>query len=274
MPRLSDSTKLLFRCTISLSIAVGGVRRISTRGDIVDRGADGALLLLFPPGKRPDLRALRAAVGQAARTRITHEIDGGETVELLRDGLTYDLTGLAPHPAAAFAPPRHGFGVEREGTFEAMVICPGAHIAAGAHTMPVVRTLAGIAAELAPNLPGLAAMGWPPASSAIEPGFFASTVGKWLEGGAFPALGLTAFTIDSAGSLRSEGLAWFTGQEIALDAALAEDRAAATRLAIRLVNQLVGRGPLATAEAILGPDGEQLLLEPVESGAVVRVRRG
>jgi hypothetical protein len=234
-------------------------------------------MLLFPRGKRPAIDVVREAVAQADRTEITYEAAGGELVELLRDGLTYDLVGLAPHPAVEYPAPRHSIGIEREiaaQDLEAVALQPGVHIAAGAHTMPVTRTLAGLAADLSPRLGALVGIGWPPAGTFIGPESFASTVSAWLGGGAFPALGLTAFAPDADGGLRSDGLAWFTGQEIALEAALCEDRARATRLAIRLVNQLVGRGAMTAPELIAGPDGERLLLEPVADSATVRVRRG
>jgi hypothetical protein len=220
---------------------------------------------------------VRNAVGAASRTTLTLELEGGSAAELLRDGLAYDLLGLSPGPPVGHASARHAYGFAGEppptDTLEAIALRPGDHIAAGARAMPVVRTLAGIAAELAPHLPGLEAIAWPPAATLIGPSFFASTVAKWLDGGAFPALGLTAFAPDEDGGLRSEGLAWFGAQEIVLDPALAEDRAAATRLAIRLVNQLAGRGALGAAELVVGPDGERLLLEPGDGG-VLRVRRG
>jgi hypothetical protein len=234
-------------------------------------------MLLFPRGERPDASALCTGVASAARTSVVHAFADGHALELLRDGLTFDLVGLAPGPPMRVETARHLFGVEPDfavGRHEALALQPGPHIAAGAHSVTVVRTLAGIAAELAPHLPRLAALGWAPASALIGPDFFASTVSKWLDGGAFPALGLTAFAPDDDGSLRSEGLAWFTGQEIALDPALCDYRAAAVRLAIRLVNQLVGRGALSAAELIVGPEGERLLLEPDRADRVVRVRRG
>jgi hypothetical protein len=53
-----------------------------------------------------------------------------------------------------------------------------------------------------------------------------------------------------------------------------EDRAAGTRLGVRLVDQLVGRPALTQGEAVIGPDGQRLMLEPSRDRRLVGVRRG
>lgn len=251
--------------------------------DPLDLGTrEGALLLLFARGQRPDARALLAAVEAADRLAITHEIRDEALgvvsgVELLRDGMTYDLTGLAPGAAAPLPPARHRYGFDEatgDGALEALALRPGPHVSAGARSMPVVRTMAAVAGALQPHMGELRAIAWPPAGTLIGPGFFASSVAAWLAGGAFPALGLTAFADDIDGSLRSEGLAWFTGQELRIAQELAKDRVAAARLGVRLVNQLVLQGKVTANEAIVGPDGGRLALEPTRDGRIVRVRRG
>ena len=49
------------------------------------------------------------------------------------------------------------------------------------------------------------------------------------------------------------------------------DRADAVRLAVRLVNLLVGTGKLADTQRITAPDGGTLRLEPSANGRFVRV---
>ena len=191
--------------------------------------------------------------------------------------MTYDLFGAAPGPGIQLPLLGYRLGVSRElaeGGHEALALQPGPHLAPGARTMPVVRTMMGVAAMIITHLPGLRAVGWPAAGTMIGPDFFVSSMIAWLAGGAFPALGLTAFVPVADGSLRSEGLAFFTGQELQLATELAKDRAAGTRLGVRLVNQLVGQGQVTAAEAIIGPDGERLTLEPSPDARTVRVRRG
>jgi hypothetical protein len=131
-----------------------------------------------------------------------------------------------------------------------------------------------VATMIVPHLSGLQAVAWPAAGTLIGPDFFVSSMTAWVSGGAFPALGLTAFAADPEHGLRSEGLAFFTGQELELEPALAEDRTAGVRLGIRLVNHLVGQGRVTEIEAIMGPEGERLTLDPDAAAHLIRVRRG
>lgn len=190
--------------------------------------------------------------------------------------MTYDLTGLAPGSPAHAPTHRHRFGVPDDvdpARLEGVALEPGPHLVAGAHSIPVVRSMAAIAADLAGFLPSLVAIGWPPARSLVGAEFFRSSVAAWLAGGAFPSLGFTAFEEDGQGGMVSEGLAWFTGQELRFSNDLSKDRAAAARLGIRLVNQLVAQGRVDANDDIVGPDGARLALEPSRDGKVVRVRR-
>ena len=81
--------------------------------------------------------------------------------EILRDGMTYDLTGVAPGPAETMTPIRHRYGLEDVidvSEFEALALRPGPHLVAGAHSLPVVRTMAGIGAALVIGLGGVRAV--------------------------------------------------------------------------------------------------------------------
>lgn len=239
------------------------------------------MLLLFRPGQRPDAAGLVAAADRAGCLAITHRMVDQDTgavtgCELLRDGLTYDLTGLRPDPARAVPAPRHRYGLPdgiEPGSLEGAALHPGPHLAAGNRSIPVVRAMAGIAADLVGALPGLVAVAWPPARTIVGAEFFASSVAAWRAGGAFPSLGFTAFDDDPQGGMVSEGLAWFTGQELRFANDLAKDRIGAARLGVRLVNQLVSQGPITANEFIVAPDGGRLALEPTRDGKVVRVRR-
>jgi hypothetical protein len=226
---------------------------------------------------------LREVAAGADRLTVTSMLgEGGGAlasvgVELLRDGMTYDLLGAAPGPAFGIPPSRHRLGVSAElaeAECEALALRPGPHLASGARTLPVVRTMMSVASMIVAHLPGLRAVAWPVAGTVIGPDFFVSSMTAWIAGGAFPALGLTAFAPDSDQTLRSEGLAFFIGQELRLEPAIAADRVAATHLGIRLVNHLVGHGRVRATEAILGPEGERYTLDPDRDGRLVSVRRG
>jgi hypothetical protein len=139
--------------------------------------------------------------------------------------------------------------------------------------MPVIRAMAGLAANLC-ALKGLVAVAWHPARSCIGPRYFTSIIGNWLEGGVFPGLGLVGLTTVADGGIQSEGLAFFTSQELRIEPELTEDRAAAAKIAVRLIDRLVDHGPLTSADDVAGPEGRPLRVEPSTNGRFVRVWSG
>lgn len=241
--------------------------------------APTGLFLLFPARNRPDAARLRRAIAAEQRIAVSHEPAGRGSappgwLELLCDGMTFDLAGLAPADPAPLPALDYRFDCPADllaSRKAALRLVPGPHLEPGANTLPVVRTMAGLGAALARVLPDIRAFAWGPSGSLIGPGFFATTVEAWLAGGPFPALGFTAFRPTLDDGLQSVGLAFFTGQELRIEPALATDRTAATRLGVRLVNLLVGAGPLAQAEHVTAPDSRPLRLEPSPNGRFVRV---
>lgn len=219
-------------------------------------------------------RALAPAPDRLVPISVTHCSPPGEGwVELLSSGMTFDLSGLGP--ALAAPPPqvryRLGIGEGAEAGLEAVALVPGPHMAGGGSLLPVVRAMSGVAAVLAAAL-GARAVCWLPAASAIEPAFFARTTRAWLEGGPFPALGLTAFRTNPDGSVESCGLAHFTGQELWVEPCLGLAQADMVKLAIRAVDRLVEAGPVRASLALAGPAGEALVLEPVADGSTLVLR--
>lgn len=196
-------------------------------------------------------------------------------LELLANGLTFDLTGLAPQAPIQVPATIHSFGLSERldiGQHQAVLITPGPHLAAGGAMFPVVRTLAMIAAQLA-ELEGVDAVAWHPARAVSDAGYFSRGVLRWLEGGAFPGLGLSALTPTPEGGLASEGLSLFTGQELRLAPDIVADRAEGAKIALRLLNWLVENGHIADPLEFIGPSGETLRLSPSENGTIVDVRR-
>ena len=195
-------------------------------------------------------------------------------LEMLSLGLTFDLTGLAPGAAEMFPAIRHRFGLSDSfgGAIEAIGLYPGQHLGEGANLLPVVRVMAGLAAGLL-DLPQAQAVVWHPAGTALGPDMFRQAIGDWLGGGAFPALGLTALTRQSDGSLQSEGLAFFTGQELRVEPTCGKTPGEAGKIAVRLVHRLVDSEPVLSRQKITGPNGERLIAEPRDGGRVVRVWR-
>jgi hypothetical protein len=256
------------------------------------------LYLLFAPGTRPDRGAIRRFAERHPAVSLSHDpfdsptagfvpatADAGQAgsdvaekvwVELLRDGLTFDVRGMEPGPACSVPRAEHLFDLDNApppSTCEGMRIQPGPHLAAGARTVPVIRGMVALARDLVHYFDDLKAVAWPPAKSAIGRRFFESTVTAWLEGGVFPALGLIAFREGLDGALQSVGLEHWIGQELRLEPPLSSDRVTATRLGVRLVNQLVLVGGLTESERIIAPDGTRLVLRPSRNGRFIRVWR-
>ena len=193
---------------------------------------------------------------------------------MLALGLTFDLTGLSPGQPGMYPAIRHRYGLAQDfgGALEAITLHPGQHLGEEANLLPVVRVITGLAARLL-ELPQARAVAWHPAGTLIEPAQFSKAIEAWLSGGAFPALGLTALVREANGALRSDGLAFFTGQELRVEPTCGETPSDVGKIAIRLVHRLVDSEPVLSRQELTGPDGERLIAEPREGGRVVRVWR-
>ena len=123
-------------------------------------GAAGAgaagLVLMFEHGRRPDRAAIVDALECFPRASISFDPANADTshhvaaelsqasrdtdwLELLLDGLTFDLRGLAPGPAMVAPEVAYRFSCDVDclADAEAVSLRPGPHIAAGAHSLPV-----------------------------------------------------------------------------------------------------------------------------------------
>jgi len=208
--------------------------------------------------------------------QVSPELANRVWVELLRDGLTFDLVGLAPGQMSDFPVVEHRFDLSTMPTAfrtEALWLAPGQHLAGGRRSMPVIRGLIALARDITHHFEAIEAIVWPPSQSAIGRRFFESISTAWLEGGAFPALGLTAFKPTLDGALQSVGLDFWIGQELRIEAPLSDDRVAATRLGVRLINQLILVGGLEESERIVAPDGSPQVMRPSRNRKFIRVWR-
>ncbi len=255
-----------------------------------ETGRTAGVILLFENGARPSAADIRLALGNLPRASIgfdpaqaglpdvhsgkpSAETAREDWLELLIDGMTFDLIGLAPGRPLPIPEVAHHYDSGRGSlplVGEAVGLYAGPHLAEGAHSLPIVRAMLGLAAEFVQVVPGIEAVCWTPARTAIAPRFFLSSVRSWLEGGAFPGLGMMGFAFCD-GALRSEGFHFLTGYELALDPALCIDRSAAVRLAVRIAHELVGTQipeepvPFETAEA------QALVLRPDRAAGIVRI---
>lgn len=231
-----------------------------------DRGMRLASLLV-DEGARPDVAVL-ARLEQAGAFAISNRAaDGVEWVELLRDGLTFDLDGLAPGPAAALPGISSWYGFEAQPGLSAMTLSVGPHLAGAAHLLPVVKAAASLLAALS-ALPGVSAVAWLPASTATRRDWFATAADAWERGGPFPALALSALERDERGTLRSRGLAFLVGAEFALTGVADLAPEAAARIAIRLSDWLVAHGIPAVPGEVELDGGTVLWLAAVPGGTV------
>ncbi len=197
-------------------------------------------------------------------------------VELVLEGLTFDLEGLAPGAAADLPDIMHKFDLARHPApyrFESLRLTPGRHLSGGERSIPILRGLIALARELLCLFEGVEAVAWPPAKSAIGRRFFESTTAAWLDGGAFPALGLIAFKETADGALQSLGLDYLIGQELRIEPPITDDTVAATRLALRLIDQLIIIGGITEAERVVAPDGDRLVMKQSRNGKFIRVWR-
>lgn len=272
MPFGIDSTSAWFAARTE---AIGGKGpAINSVRDMTGGGHGGpavqpCLLLLFGNEARPTAAEVRAAMCGAGVGMVSHDpaesqavVVSSDWLEVLVDGLTFDLLGLAPGRSLIMPEALHCFGLSGASMAGcgAVGIAPGPHFTGAANAMPVVRTLLRLGAALAPQWGECIGAVWHPAGCLIRRDIFVSLIAGWLAGGPFPALGLTAVTERPGRRLGSDGLAFFTGQELVLDAALSVDRPSATRLLTRLVDHVVGRPPLSGEEVVVLDEGSQLRL--------------
>ncbi len=221
--------------------------------------------LLFDPGNRPtraDLAALAQSCGSFGV--VPHDHAAGEA-ELSGDGLRFECAGLAPAPRLQIARALDAIGLPDGFALadQALVtLAPGAYLGGSAQALPVVRVLGALLLELA-ALRGLRAIAWLPAGLAMSPAWCGEAVGKWLAGGPFPALALTALTRTEHG-FASRGLAFFTGQEFVFAGPQSSARGA-----LRLTDWLVAHGRVESACTAELTGFGTVLVEPDGAGRVI-----
>ena len=194
-------------------------------------------------------------------------------MELLILGLTFDLQGLLPGSPAVTERPVATYKIEQTELHEveALTLRPGPHLTAGRALLPVIRAM-GLLASALSQLPGLVAVGWEPARTAMRPDYFRDAITNWTETGAFPAIGLTALGPDPHGNFRTYGLAYFVGYELCYCPLAGEARTETAMAAVRLINDLVGSERYPEGQ-VTGPGGEPLLCKYEANRTVLRISR-
>ena len=189
-------------------------------------------------------------------------------------GLSFDLLGLAPGPPVNL--PRgiqtigyaDGLNPQKK---EPLALVPGPHIADDASSLPIVRAWLHLACDLAGSLGGVEAVCWGPARLVTPASTFLAGVRGWLSGGPFPALSLIALEWTSDSEVRSNGLKYFIGQEVQLDASLSKDRIGAAKIVARLAHILIGHGRLQDVRQFDLGDAGNFVLTPSQADIVIEV---
>ncbi len=243
---------------------------------------EARLSLIFKPGQRPAaadvaqlVQAGRRPVGQGEPHgfSISYQPQPDCWLELLANGMTFELSGLASSSAAPMPAIAHFYGISSAFAampVEAITLTPGDQFRGMDNLLPVVRIMVGLAARLV-ELADVIAVVWHPARCAVAPDIFAAAIARWLSGGPFPALGLTAIASDDDGAIRSEGLAFFIENELWIDPLLSKNTTEKVKIATRLINLLVGIGPLHQPFETTGPNGEHLSVEPPGNDGLLKV---
>jgi len=161
--------------------------------------------------------------------------------EVLSLGLTFDVMGLKESGDRAARCAEVGTDSPTS-LWDAIDIGPSEHIAGGRTLPVVVRVLAGLAADLA-ALNGLQAIRWNGSGAVMSPATFALHIGRWLQGGAFPAPDLTAIVRVAPHVWRSRGLALFSGYELEIASTCQRARQEVQRRMLHMMHAIVeGRG--------------------------------
>ncbi|NNC59066.1 MAG: hypothetical protein HKO05_03635 [Erythrobacter sp.] len=206
------------------------------------------------------------------------EIASEETlwVELQRDGLTYDCSGLTPGPANAMPDITRWLGSQPEGSLipgSHIGLGLGPHIRAGQALLPILRGLLKVAVDLAGSFEDCAGVCWLASRMAADPKSLESMIAGGNGTGPLPISWLMATHDTAEGHVVTEGLAYFSGQELRIRSGIAQDTSEAALLALRLANQVIHMGGLEGSERFTGPDGLVLTLEPSGDGGLIDVRR-
>jgi hypothetical protein len=142
--------------------------------------------LMFAAGERPRTRTVVALAEAGAGFAIGLTAPDGRVgcVELVANGLAFDLAGLAPGEGCALPSLAPGqslpSGLEAE-ALEVVTLQFGPHLTGASDMAPVLRALAAVAARLA-LLPGLCAVAWHPPGKWSTAEDFRDTAEWWVDG--------------------------------------------------------------------------------------------
>lgn len=232
--------------------------------DASDRSADCAPVaaLLHDAESMPALSDLLSGPERGLQYFVSHAPEASEGwAEVLSNGLTFDLCGLADGPVMSAPDIASAVGLAWPDSAPSgwLTVAPGPHLAGAERLLPVIRVVSMLLMELAKVGPAKG-IAWLPARLVLKTDVFERAVRPWLEGGAFPAPAFVSMHREADGTLRTEGLKFLTGQEFSLSPSASGDLRQLPFVALRLVDWLVAHGPVVEPmRAVLAGTGAVLL---------------
>ncbi len=237
----------------------------------------GSVSVSFDPAGGRSLRVVGGRDLASLEQVPDHNLGSdNDWLELLFGGLTFDLDGFAPGNSVSIPQSDNLYDLKRAPTasgHSALLLRPASHLSGGHRTIPVLRGLVAVARELIIGFPGMRAVIWRPANSAIGVRYFESIASAWLDGGPFPALGLVSYRATVDGGLQSIGLDYWLDCELRIEPELATDKVYATRLSTRLVNHLLSIGGIDREQGLTTTDGQRIQLRRSRNRSFIRVSR-
>lgn len=218
---------------------------------------------LWFAGSPPDTPGVERLLAQGGVAIEQKEVARASLSLRVTCGSVEIAIGVVGAPGLAMVPSNF-FGLEREMIKSASVVTV-TPVSSGVNDAGPVETVRAVATVLLRlcAIDGCVAVGWSPAESAMARDYFRSVVGKWLEGGPFPALGLIALKAHGNGGLISVGLAAICGQELVVAPGSGLPTVEAARVAVRVIDDVVSNGPVNVASTVeidgfglfeIGPD--------------------
>jgi hypothetical protein len=201
---------------------------------------------------------IEASVDQAHSSLKVQEGSVGFDVDWTEDPPA--LSGYRPVFLASSAPK----------ALSALSIKLNADIAGGERVAPIAKAMLAFGARLVRQLSAAAVM-WTPGKIISDPVFFAENIENYANGEVFPVLVTVDFDYENdERTLRSSGLAWFSGQEIKLHGCDLQGQELVRR-AVRLVHDIGTNGAVVANQMVPDLDIDKVIeLTPVSDSSVLR----
>lgn len=234
-------------------------------------GGNPLAALFLAAGERPDASRIDELARSGDDFSISHRgKDPANWVELLRDGLTFDLIGLSPEESCAVEIDQvRLLGLPADvnlAMLEPVCLAAGPHLAGAEHLLPIVRGAAQLLTSLSQKL-AVKAVLWTPSGAAVSPEWFAKACNAWIAGGPFPAFAMTSF-VRTSSDMTSRGLAFLIGQEFKLYSSSGILQEEDVRVSVRLVDWLVAHGKVERPREVVLPGVGAVRLEPGADGLI------